>query len=137
MLVCSEEYATKHNLTPMAEILSTGWHGQAPEWFTTAPVGAIRMALSKASISLDKVDLFEINEAFSAVAIACQKDLEVPSEKLNISGGAVALGHPVGASGARILTTLLHGLSRTGKKLGCVGICNGGGEATAMVVRAL
>lgn len=136
-LVCTEAYAKKHNLKPLAEIVSLGWHAQAPEWFTTAPVGAIQTAVNNAGVKLSDIDLFEVNEAFSAVALACKQGLEIPEDKLNIYGGAVALGHPIGASGARILTTLIHGLIRNKKKMGAVGICNGGGEATAMVVRIL
>lgn len=134
MLVCAKSYAKKHGLKPFARIVSQGWHGQAPEWFTTAPVGAIDMAVRRAGIKLADIDLFEINEAFSAVALACREKIGVPADKLNISGGAVALGHPVGSSGARILVTLLHNLRRLGLERGAVAICNGGGEATAMVV---
>lgn len=134
MLVCSSEYASKHSLKPLARVLAQGWNAQAPEWFTTAPVGAARDALKKASLTIDDIDLFEINEAFSAVALACARDLSIPAEKLNPSGGAVALGHPVGASGARILTTLLYAMKRTNAKRGLAAICNGGGEATALVV---
>jgi acetyl-CoA C-acetyltransferase len=134
MLVCTERYASQHGLTPLARILAQGYAAQAPEWFTTAPVKAIQHALAKADKTVKDVDLFEINEAFSAVAIACQRDLGIEQDRLNVSGGAVALGHPIGASGARILTTLLHAMRRLELKLGVVGICNGGGEATAMVV---
>lgn len=134
MLVCSEAFLKANNLTPMARVIAQGWNAQAPEWFTTAPVGAIVNAAGKARIAIKDIDLFEINEAFSSVALACQKGLEVPSEKLNITGGAVALGHPIGASGARILTTLIHNLHRTSAKYGVAGICNGGGEATALIV---
>lgn len=134
MLVCSEAFLKANNLTPMARVIAQGWNAQAPEWFTTAPVGAIVNAAGKARIAIKDIDLFEINEAFSSVALACQKGLEVPSEKLNITGGAVALGHPIGASGARILTTLIHNLHRTSTKYGVAGICNGGGEATALIV---
>ncbi len=137
MLVCSEAFAKSHGLTPVAEIVSQGWSANAPEWFTTAPVGAIKMALQKANIAGENIDLYELNEAFSSVALACQRDLEIDSSKLNINGGAVALGHPIGASGARILTTLIHSLIRLNKKLGAVGICNGGGEATSLLVRTV
>ena len=92
------------------------------------------MALGKASLSVDVIDLFEINEAFSNVAMACARELSIPEEKLNVCGGAVALGHPLGASGAKILTTLLYSLKRESKRYGAVGICNGGGEATALIV---
>ncbi|MCB0322117.1 MAG: thiolase family protein [Bdellovibrionales bacterium] len=134
LLVCSEAYVRQQQLEPFAQILGQGVNAQAPEWFTTAPVGAVRRALDDASLTVDRIDLFEINEAFAAVALACQKDLQIPHEKLNVRGGAVALGHPVGASGARILTTLLHAMKQRAVKRGAVGICNGGGEATAMVV---
>lgn len=134
MLVCSEAFAAARQLTPLARIVSQGWNAQKPEWFTTAPIGAVQNALAKANLSVDDIDLFEINEAFSAVALVCAVGLKVPSEKLNVCGGAVALGHPIGASGARILTTLLYSLKRTGGRFGAVGICNGGGEATALVV---
>ncbi len=134
MLVCSESYLKKHGLKPVARILSQGWHAQEPEWFTTAPVGAVQNALSALGKKTSDIDLYEINEAFAAVALACQSSLEIPDAKLNITGGAVALGHPIGASGARILVTLLHALKREGLSTGCASLCNGGGEATALVV---
>jgi len=134
MLICSEDFAKTNGLKPVAEIKSSGRFAQAPEWFTTAPVNAIRQAVDSAGVSLADVELFEINEAFSAVALACSKDLGIDSSKLNIHGGAVALGHPIGASGSRILVTLIHALKQSGKTLGAVGICNGGGEATSLVV---
>ncbi len=137
MLVCSEDFVRVHNLKPLARILAQGWNAQAPEWFTTAPVGAIRQALSNAGLGINDIDLFEINEAFSAVALACSKDLALDPKKMNINGGAVALGHPVGASGARILTTLLYSLKRGKHSRGAVGICNGGGEATSLVVERI
>jgi acetyl-CoA C-acetyltransferase len=134
MLVCSEDYAKEYGLTPLARVISSAAHAQEPERFTTAPVGAVSKSLSQAGLSVSEIDLFEINEAFAAVALACGSLLKVDSEKLNINGGAVALGHPVGASGARILTTLLYALKSRGLKRGAVGICNGGGEATSMIV---
>jgi acetyl-CoA C-acetyltransferase len=134
MLVCNETFLKKHSVTPLARVLSQGWNAQAPEWFTTAPVGAVRDALAKAKLTTDDIDLFEINEAFAAVSLACARDLDIDQDKLNICGGAVALGHPVGASGARILTTLLYSLARLNLKRGVAAICNGGGEATALVV---
>lgn len=136
MIVTTEKVAKREGLTPVARILSIGWYGQEPKWFTTAPVGALQMAVAKAGVKLSEIDLFEINEAFSVVALACQKELGIPDEKLNINGGAVALGHPIGASGARILTTLIHSLRRSGKRIGAAGICNGGGEATSIVIEA-
>jgi acetyl-CoA C-acetyltransferase len=137
MIVTTESVAKREGLTPLARVLSIGWFGQEPKWFTTAPVGAVEMALGKAGLKIEDIDLVEINEAFSVVALACQKELRIPDEKLNINGGAVALGHPIGASGARILTTLIHSLKRTGKKKGVAGICNGGGEATSIVVETI
>ena len=134
MLVCSASFAEKNGITPIAQLVSQGWYGQAPEWFTTAPVGAMEKALGKAGKEISDIDLFEINEAFSAVALACGGKLNVDPEKLNVHGGAVALGHPLGASGARILTTLLHALKQRGAKTGAAAICNGGGEATSVVV---
>jgi acetyl-CoA C-acetyltransferase len=134
VLVCSEAFAQKQGLTILAHIENYGVHSQAPEWFTTAPIGAIEKVLKGAGKNTSQIDLFEINEAFSCVGLACQAGLQIPTEKLNISGGAVALGHPVGSSGARILTTLIHNLHRLNKKSGAVGICNGGGEATSMLV---
>ncbi|MCL4836589.1 MAG: acetyl-CoA C-acetyltransferase, partial [Thermoanaerobaculia bacterium] len=100
-------------------------------------VAAIRRALERAGMAADEIDLFEINEAFAVVALACRRDLGIPPEKLNVRGGAVALGHPIGASGARILVTLLAAMAERGARFGCAGICIGGGEATAMVVERL
>ena len=136
-LVCNEDFAKANKLTPVARIRSYATHSQQPEWFTTAPIEAVKKAVSKAGLKLSDIDLFEINEAFSCVAIACRNGLEVDPSKLNINGGAVALGHPIGASGARILVTLIHSLKRMNKKLGAVGICNGGGEATSMVIELI
>lgn len=137
VLVCSEEYCKRHSLTPLARVVAQGWNAQAPEWFTTAPIGAMEQALQRAGLGIEDIDLFEINEAFSAVALACQQGLGIASDRLNISGGAVALGHPIGASGARILTTLLYNLRRLGKRRGAVAICNGGGEATSLIVETV
>lgn len=134
LLVCSEKFVAANKLTPLASIESRGWHACEPEWFTTAPVSALKMALDKAGKKVDQIDLFEVNEAFSAVALACMSELEIDHKKLNVNGGAVALGHPIGASGARILVTLLHALKNKKAKHGAVGICNGGGEATSLVV---
>ncbi len=137
MIVCTESFAKKHNLDPFARVIGTNTFGQAPEWFTTAPVGAIEGMLSRAKMTLSQIDLIEINEAFSAVGIACGSKLSIPKEKLNVCGGAVALGHPIGASGARILTTLLYSLRREKKRFGIAAICNGGGEATSMLVERI
>jgi acetyl-CoA C-acetyltransferase len=137
LVVASATRAAELGLRPVARILAHAGVAQAPEWFTTAPIGAIRKVLTRAGMSLDDIDLFEINEAFSVVALAAIRELAIPREKLNVHGGAVALGHPIGASGARILTTLLHALRRRGERFGCAAICIGGGEATAMVVENL
>ena len=134
VLVCSEQFMRIHKLEPMARLIAQGWSAQAPEWFTTAPVAAMRNALGAAGKSIAEIDLFELNEAFSAVALACGRDLGIDPAKLNVNGGSVALGHPVGASGARILTTLLHTMQRLDVHLGAVAICNGGGEATSVIV---
>jgi acetyl-CoA C-acetyltransferase len=122
---------------PLARLVSQASAAQEPAWFTTAPVVAIRKALERARMSVGDIDLFEINEAFAVVALACQRDLGIPSEKLNVRGGAVALGHPIGASGARILVTLLAAMAERRARFGCAGICIGGGEATAIVVERL
>ena len=137
LVVCSADYAGRNNLTPMARIVAQSTMSQEPEWFTTAPGGAIDLVLKKAGMTIDQIDLLEINEAFAAVAMAAMKDVGIPHEKLNVNGGAVALGHPIGSSGARILVTLLYALQSRGLKRGLASICNGGGEATAMIVEML
>jgi acetyl-CoA C-acetyltransferase len=136
LVVASEEKAARMNLKPIARIVDYAGVAQAPEWFTTAPVGAIQKLLKKTGRTVADVDLFEINEAFSAVAMAAIKELALDPARVNIRGGAVALGHPIGASGARILATLVHALRKEGKKTGIAAICIGGGEATAMLVEA-
>ena len=137
VVVSSAEYAKKNGLKPMARILAQGTLSQEPEWFTTAPGGAIEIVLRKAGLSMKDIDLVEINEAFAAVAMAAMKDAGIPHDRLNVHGGAVAMGHPIGASGARILVTLLYALEQRNLKRGLVSICNGGGEATAMIVERL
>ena len=137
VLLMSEEMLKGSNYQPIAKIVAYTQHAQAPEWFTTAPVGAIEKVLKKANWSLDQVDLFEINEAFSVVALAAQKALHIPTEKLNIWGGAVALGHPIGASGARLLATLCSQLRHENKSRGVVSLCIGGGEGIAMAIEAV
>ena len=122
---------------PIARILSQASFAQEPEWFTTAPIAAAKKAAERAGIPLASIDLFEVNEAFAVVALAFVKDLDVDPNKVNVNGGAVALGHPIGASGARIITTLVHALKARKRKYGLASICIGGGEATAMVVEAL
>ncbi len=137
MVVMSREKADALGIKPLARIVSHGSFAQAPEWFTTAPVGAMRRAVQSAGLGLGDIDHFEINEAFSVVSLAVAGELEVPLDKVNARGGAVALGHPIGASGNRILVTLLHTLRDEGKRYGCAGICLGGGEAVAVVIEAL
>ncbi|MBK9063493.1 MAG: thiolase family protein [Acidobacteria bacterium] len=122
---------------PIARILSQASFAQEPEWFTTAPIAAAKKAAERAGIPLASIDLFEVNEAFAVVAMAFVKDLDLDPNKVNVNGGAVALGHPIGASGARIVTTLVHALKARKRKYGLASICIGGGEATAMVVEAL
>jgi acetyl-CoA C-acetyltransferase len=122
---------------PIARILAQASHAQEPEWFTTAPVAAARKAAEKAGIPLSQIDLFEVNEAFAVVAMAFIADLGLDPNKVNVNGGAVALGHPIGSSGSRIVTTLVHALRARKKKYGLAAICIGGGEATALVVEAL
>ena len=134
LVVASEEKARRMNREPIARIVAYAGVAQAPEWFTTAPVGAIQKLLKKTGLSVSDIDLFEINEAFAAVAMAAIRDLDLDPARVNVRGGAVALGHPIGASGARILTTLIHALRKEKKKRGLAAICIGGGEATAMLV---
>jgi acetyl-CoA C-acetyltransferase len=119
------------------KIISWAGHAQNPTWFTTAPVESTKKALSKAKLTIDQIDLFEINEAFAVVAMAAMKELEIPAEKVNIYGGGVSLGHPIGTSGTRIVLTLMNGLERTGKKYGCAAICIGGGEALSLIIERL
>ena len=121
-------------LKPLARVVAYTSHAQEPEWFTTAPVGAIRSVLKRAEWSADQVDLYEINEAFACVAMAAIHDLKLDPHKVNVNGGACALGHPIGATGARIMTTLIHALKHRGLKRGIASLCIGGGEATAMAV---
>lgn len=137
LVVASREWAEKNGKKPLAKIVAHATFSQEPEWFTTAPAGAIRKVLERAGLKLADIDLFEVNEAFAAVAMATMKDAGIPHEKLNVNGGAVALGHPIGSSGARILVTLVYALRARGLKRGLVSICNGGGEATALIVEVL
>lgn len=133
-VLMSSDEAARRGLQPLAKIVAHATHAQAPEWFTTAPVTAIENVLKKAGWSVADVDLFEVNEAFACVAMAPMKDLGIAHEKLNINGGACALGHPIGASGARLVVTLLAALRATGGKRGVASLCIGGGEATAVAI---
>ncbi len=132
-----ESTAKTKGLTPLARIHASATHSHEPEWFTTAPVGAIKKVLEKAQWSLNDVDLFEINEAFACVTLAAIKELDLDTTKVNVHGGACALGHPIGASGARIVSTLVEALKAHGKKRGIAALCIGGGEATALAVEVL
>ncbi len=120
--------------TPVARIVASAAHAQEPSAFTTAPVGAINKCLAKAGWSIADVDLFEVNEAFACVAMFAMRDLGIPHEKINVHGGATALGHPIGASGARIITTLIGALKHKGLKRGVASLCIGGGEGTAIAI---
>ncbi len=133
-VVMSEEKASALGAKPLAKIIAHATHAQDPEWFTTAPAEAIKKCLDKAGMKIEDIDLFEINEAFASVPIVTKKKLGVPYEKMNIRGGAIALGHPIGCSGARVLTTLIHAMRREDKKYGLASLCIGGGEAVAMIV---
>jgi acetyl-CoA C-acetyltransferase len=137
LLVASLEQCRAARLRPIAEIKGAATWSQQPEWFTTAPVAAIRLLLEKIDWTIEQVDLFEINEAFAVVTMAAERELGIPSEKVNIYGGAVALGHPIGCSGARVLVTLLNALKRTGGRRGIASLCIGGGEAVALAVETL
>jgi acetyl-CoA C-acetyltransferase len=133
-VLMSADEASRRGLKPLARIVAHATHAQAPEWFTTAPVAAIRNVLDKAGWKIGDVDLFEVNEAFACVAMAPMHDLDIPHDRLNVNGGALALGHPIGASGARLIVTLLHALQARGGKRGVASLCIGGGEATAIAV---
>lgn len=134
LVVMSKDEADKRGITPLATIKGYAGFAQAPEWFTTAPAGAMQALLDKAGTKVDEVDLWEINEAFAVVALANQDKLGIASERINVRGGAVALGHPIGCSGARILVTLLYALSALDKQRGVASLCLGGGEAVALMV---
>ena len=134
VVVMAEEEAMHLGLAPMARIFGYAGAALAPEWFTMAPVEAIKLVLKKTGLSLGDIDLFEINEAFSAVSLAINRELGLDHKKVNINGGAVALGHPIGATGARIITTLLYAMEARGARRGLASLCIGGGEALAIVV---
>ncbi len=137
LVLMRESTARQRGATPIARIVSHAVHAQAPDWFTTAPVGAIDKALKKAGWDAKSVNLWEVNEAFAAVTMAAMAEYKLPHEIVNIHGGAVALGHPIGASGARIVVTLLGALRKRGLKRGVAALCIGGGEATAMAIELL
>jgi acetyl-CoA C-acetyltransferase len=134
LILTRRSLAERDGLPILAEIKAHATHSQEPAWFTTAPIPAIRKVLGKAGWTVGDVDLFEINEAFAVVAMAAQRDLGIAEDRLNVHGGACALGHPIGATGARIIVTLLHALQRHGKTRGVASLCIGGGEATAIAI---
>ncbi|MBY0553398.1 acetyl-CoA C-acetyltransferase [bacterium] len=134
LVLMSESEAKKRGLKPLATILSYATFAQEPKYFTTAPVGAIKKSLELANLKIAEIDHYEINEAFANVTMAAQKSLEIPAEKTNIHGGAIAIGHPIGASGARILTTLVHSLHTNNLKRGLATLCIGGGEAVSLII---
>ena len=134
LIFTTAAYAQAHGLQPLARVVAYAGHAQQPEWFTTAPTGAMQKTLAKAGWQVSDVDLFEINEAFACVTMAAMHDLQLPHDKVNIHGGACALGHPIGAAGARITTTLIHALHARGGGRGMASLCIGGGEAVAMAI---
>ncbi len=135
LILMSEERAKKLSLKPIAKIVAHGSFAADPSWFTTAPIGAVKKVLDLAKMKPDQIDLWEINEAFAAQAMVCIDHYKINKANVNVNGGAIALGHPIGASGARILTTLLHALNNLKLNLGLATLCIGGGEASAMIVR--
>lgn len=135
LLIMSDEKAKKLGLTPIAEIVAQASAAKAPIEFTTAPADAIQKVLNRANMKKEDIDLFEINEAFAVVSLAVNKILDLDTTKINVNGGAIALGHPIGASGARILTTLLHQMKKQNSKFGLASLCIGGGEASAVIVK--
>ncbi|NOZ04231.1 MAG: thiolase family protein [FCB group bacterium] len=137
VLLMSREMAEHLNLNPGMRVVAQASAAHAPEWFTTAPTKAIEKALKKAGMQPGDIDLWEINEAFAPVAMAAIDDFKIAPEKVNVNGGAIALGHPIGASGARILTTLIHAMERTGSRTGLATLCIGGGEASAVIIERI
>jgi acetyl-CoA C-acetyltransferase len=137
LVLMSAQTAASRGLKPLARVLAYASHAQEPEWFTTAPVGAIRKVLTQLGWKPHDADLYEINEAFAVVTMAAMRDIDIDHARVNVNGGACALGHPIGATGARILTTLVHALRRRGGKRGIASLCIGGGEAVALAVEVL
>jgi acetyl-CoA C-acetyltransferase len=137
LVMMTESEAKKRGAKPLARIVAYASNAHEPEWFTTAPVGAIRKVLAKAGWKASDVDLFEVNEAFAVVSMAAMKDVGIAHEKINVNGGAVALGHPIGATGARIITTLIYALKKRGLKKGVAALCIGGGEGTAVALEVI
>jgi acetyl-CoA C-acetyltransferase len=137
LVMMTESEAKKRGAKPLARVVAYASNAHEPEWFTTAPVGAIQKVLAKAGWKASEVDLFEVNEAFACVSMAAMKDIGIPHDKLNVNGGAVALGHPIGATGARIMTTLIYALKKRGLKRGVAALCIGGGEGTAIALEVI
>jgi acetyl-CoA C-acetyltransferase len=137
LVMMTESEAKKRGAKPLARIVASASNAHEPEWFTTAPVGAIEKVLKKAGWKATDVDLFEVNEAFAVVTMAAMKDIGIPHDKVNVNGGACALGHPIGATGARIITTLIYALKKRGLKKGVAALCIGGGEGTAIALEVL
>lgn len=137
LVLMSADKASELSVKPLARVLGQASAAKDPEWFTTAPADAIPLALKRAGLTITDIDLFEINEAFSVVSLANNQLLALDPAKVNIQGGAVSMGHPIGCSGARILVTLIHSLIRTGGRYGCAGICNGGGGASAVIIERM
>jgi acetyl-CoA C-acetyltransferase len=137
LVLMTESTAKKRGAKPLARLVAQASNAHEPEWFTTAPVGAIQKVLAKAGWKAGDVDLYEVNEAFAVVTMAAMKDIGIPHDKVNVNGGAVAMGHPIGATGARIITTLIYALKKRGLKKGIAALCIGGGEATAVALEVL
>jgi acetyl-CoA C-acetyltransferase len=137
LVMMTESEAKKRGAKPLARIVAYASNAHEPEWFTTAPVGAIEKVLKKAGWKASDVDLFEVNEAFAVVTMAAMKDVGIPHDKVNVHGGACALGHPIGATGARIITTLIYALKKRGGKKGVAALCIGGGEGTALALEVI
>jgi acetyl-CoA C-acetyltransferase len=137
LVMMTETEARRRGAKPLARIVASASNAHEPEWFTTAPVGAIEKVLKKAGWKATDVDLFEVNEAFAVVTMAAMKDVGIPHDKVNVNGGACALGHPIGATGARIMTTLIYALKKRGLKKGVAALCIGGGEGTAIALEVL
>ncbi|HEY0767376.1 MAG TPA: thiolase family protein, partial [Steroidobacteraceae bacterium] len=137
LVLMNAQTAASRGLKPLARVLAYASNAQEPEWFTTAPVGAIRKVLKQLGWKPHDADLYEINEAFAVVTMAAMRDIDIDHARVNVSGGACALGHPIGATGARILTTLVHTLRRRGGKRGIASLCIGGGEAVALAIEVM
>jgi acetyl-CoA C-acetyltransferase len=137
LVMMTESEAKKRGAKPLARVIAHASNAHEPEWFTTAPVGAIEKVLKKAGWKASDVDLFEVNEAFAVVTMAAMKDVGIDPAKVNVNGGAVALGHPIGATGARIITTLIYALKKRGLKKGVAALCIGGGEGTALALEVI